>query len=118
MDSLLVHFADPGNALLPSAVNDLYPLHGPGSPRPRITFAGTVLAAPFNSVPTLLLTYRVGGLLPLLLPLRPFPFAIRLLDSVVDTWKTGERLREYYHTLEGSPHLYSTGRNMGSLQVM
>ena len=83
-----------------------------------MTFAGIVLAAPFNSVPTLLLTYRVAGLLPLLLPLRPFPFAVRLLDRVVDTWNTGERLREYYRTLDGSPQLYSSGRTMGSVQIM
>lgn len=115
---ILVHFADPENALLPSAVNKLYPTHGLGAERPRITFAGIVLAAPFNSVPTLLLTYRIGGLLPLLLPLSPFPFAIRLLNKVVDTWNTGERLGEYYRVLQGSPHLYGSGRITGSLQVM
>ncbi|GAA5905711.1 hypothetical protein JCM8208_000872 [Rhodotorula glutinis] len=44
-----------------------------------------VLVAPFSSIPTLLETYRLGNLIPILSPLRRFP---RLLDSLLALLKT------------------------------
>ncbi|GAA5839518.1 hypothetical protein JCM9279_005966 [Rhodotorula babjevae] len=44
-----------------------------------------VLVAPFSSIPTLLETYRLGNVIPLLPPLRRFP---RLLDSLLALLKT------------------------------
>ncbi|KAK3719546.1 hypothetical protein LTR37_004404 [Vermiconidia calcicola] len=80
------------------------------------TFAGIIVVAPFYDLPSLLLTYRIGGFLPLLLPLRPFPSLARMLTSrVADTWPTAERLAAYY----GSFGDHSGARTaMGSLQVM
>ncbi|KPV74471.1 uncharacterized protein RHOBADRAFT_54287 [Rhodotorula graminis WP1] len=44
-----------------------------------------VLVAPFSSIPTLLETYRLGNLIPILSPLRHFP---RVLDSLLALLKT------------------------------
>lgn len=59
----------------------------------QIEFAALVLVAPFTDIPTLILSYSIGGILPILSPLRPYP----LLQSyfaqrVQETWKTNERL--------------------------
>lgn len=56
-------------------------------------FSGVVLVAAFTNIPTLILSYSIGGILPILSPLRPYPsiqsfFAKR----VQETWKTDERL--------------------------
>lgn len=58
-----------------------------------VEFAGVVLVAAFSDLPTLTLTYAIGGVIPLLSPLRPYPtlqnfFARRILD----TWQTSTRL--------------------------
>lgn len=84
------------------------------------TFAGIVLVAPFSSLPSLLLTYRIGGLLPILLPLRPIPPLARFLTSqMIDQWPTAERLRAYYAALKDSPKLSGAeGRGMGRLEVL
>lgn len=64
-------------------------------PQEPISFAGLALIAPFTSLPELLKTYRLGGVIPLLSPLRPYPYLQKLLtDKVVDTWKTEARLAE------------------------
>lgn len=84
-----------------------------------VVFAGIVLAAPFNSVPTLLSTYRIGGLLPILLPLRPFPWlSSALTNQMVDKWLTAERLTAYYEALKGHPQLSGNNGGMGSLQII
>ncbi|KAI5370226.1 Putative alpha/beta hydrolase-1 [Septoria linicola] len=114
--AVALYFADPSSDLIPHAVREAQPEPGTASPT---TFAGVVLAAPFNSIPTLLLTYRIGGLLPLLLPLRPLPFAARLLTAkVTDKWPTAERLRAYYYALESSPSLRNDARALGSVQLI
>lgn len=58
-----------------------------------VEFAGVVLVAAFSDLPTLTLTYSLGGVIPLLSPLRPYPtlrdfFARRIQD----TWQTSSRL--------------------------
>lgn len=88
------------------------------------TFAGIILIAPFSSLPSLLLTYRIGGLLPLLLPLRPFPYLGNLLTSqVLDSWRSGDRLAAYYRRLRSLSHSSSPlstkeGMGNGSLQLL
>lgn len=86
-----------------------------------MTFAGIIIIAPFSSLPSLLLTYRIGGLLPILLPLRPFPYIAGLLTSrVSDPWLSAERLAAYYNAVT-SPDLLAdsgSGRGKGSLQVV
>lgn len=118
--AVALQFADPKNSLLPSGQSEQQALSSLSSNTPATTtFAGIILAAPFNSVPTLLLTYKMGGFLCLLLPLRPFPYiADILLSQMVDKWETAERLAAYYATLEDSPSLHTGSRNMGSLQIL
>ena len=54
-----------------TALQELGPERGSESQLPR----GVVLLAPFSSVGTLLDTYHILGIVPLLAPLRIFPFA-------------------------------------------
>ncbi|KAI7159315.1 alpha/beta-hydrolase [Hortaea werneckii] len=92
--------------------------------RDPTTFAGIILIAPFSSLPSLLLTYRIGGMIPLLLPLRPFPYLGNLLTSqVLDSWRSGDRLAAYYRRLRSLSHSSSSlsteeGMGNGSLQLI
>lgn len=119
-----LEFADPNNKLHPSRdqqaeqapllINDNQP------PQPTI-FAGIVLVAPFSNLPSLMLTYRIGGFLPILLPLRPFPSLARMLTSrMVDKWSTSDRLRAYHESFQPrAEHFQSVGgRRIGSLQLI
>lgn len=59
----------------------------------HLDFAGIVLVAGFSDIPTLTLSYSIGGIVPILSPLRPYPalqsfFAKRIQD----TWETSRRL--------------------------
>ncbi|KAL8905181.1 MAG: hypothetical protein Q9171_006768 [Xanthocarpia ochracea] len=58
-----------------------------------IEFAGVVLIAAFSDMPTLLLTYSIKGLIPILSPLRPYP-RLQLFFSgfLRDTWDTSSRI--------------------------
>ncbi|KAI9682047.1 MAG: hypothetical protein M1817_000101 [Caeruleum heppii] len=56
-------------------------------------FAGIVLVAGFSDIPSLLLTYSIGGVLPILSPLRPYPRLQRVFAGFIrDTWHTANRL--------------------------
>ncbi|KAJ9643952.1 hypothetical protein H2199_003818 [Coniosporium tulheliwenetii] len=56
-------------------------------------FAGIVLVAPFTSLPKLLTTYRIFGLIPVLSPLRYYPrIRARVMAYIVDTWDTAARI--------------------------
>ncbi|KAF4124917.1 LOW QUALITY PROTEIN: abhydrolase domain-containing protein 12 [Geosmithia morbida] len=69
-----------------SAVTERYVSRG-------VEFAGLVLVAGFSDLATMLAEYRIGGVFPVLAPLRSWPFLINLLQSlVVDTWRTDDRL--------------------------
>lgn len=61
-----------------------------------VEFAGVVLVAGFTNLPSLLMTYSIGGYLPVLSPLRLFP---RLYDMfiyyLVDTWQSTIRLANF-----------------------
>ncbi|POS78257.1 hypothetical protein DHEL01_v203341 [Diaporthe helianthi] len=58
-----------------------------------IDFAGMVLVATFSSLPTMLSSYSLGGLVPFLKPLNICPPVLRFfLGFVVDKWKTLDRL--------------------------
>lgn len=119
--AVALRFVDPSNDLLPMEIN------GEGRPLLRreevakpTTFAGIVLVAPFSSLPSLMLTYRIGGFIPVLLPVRPIPPLARYLTNrMVDKWPTAERLRVYYDILTNQPRLLTgvDGRTMGSLQI-
>lgn len=117
--AVALQFAAPGHELIPSKSRELRSLLRSGLSQKATAFRGVILAAPFNSVPTLLLTYRIGGLLPLLLPLRPLPYvANALLSQMVDKWLTAERLTAYYDALQGSPLLQAASGAMASVQIV
>lgn len=61
---------------------------------PQIEFAGLVLCAPFVDAPTAFQNYSIGGLVPLLAPLRVLP-PLRnwFIRHFPDPWKTSERIR-------------------------
>lgn len=118
--AVALHFADPQSELIPSQSREMRALLVEEGRIEPTTFAGVVLVAPFSSVPSLLLTYRVGGLLPILLPLRPFPYVAGLLTrQMVDKWLSADRLSAYYSALTSSPKLRSQDgqRSMASLQI-
>lgn len=133
--AVALNFIDPANELLPQ--NNISPSLQPilsrqnaALPKQTTTlFASVILVAPFYDLPSLLLTYRLGGLVPLLAPLRPFPWLGKALTSrMIDQWPTAKRLAAYTRATSASPHLlqlrelvdYSEGtdREMGVLQII
>ena len=58
-----------------------------------IEFRSLILCAAFSDVPTLMSTYAIGGLIPILSPLRPYPFLSQFFAKrIQETWLTFERL--------------------------
>ncbi|KAF2765682.1 alpha/beta-hydrolase [Teratosphaeria nubilosa] len=111
--AVALNFAEPGSGLIPAEAKES---------REPVVFKGVVLVAPFSSLPSLLLTYRIGGILPILLPLRPFPWLGGMLTAKVeDQWRTAERLAAYYRAVAATPRLLESGdgkgSKMGSLQI-
>ena len=59
----------------------------------HVDFAGLVLVAAFSDIPTLMLTYAIGGVFPVLSMLRPYPRLQNFFAShVLDMWRTSSRL--------------------------
>lgn len=59
----------------------------------NVDFAATILVASFPSLKELLMTYKIGGVIPVLSPLRFYTKAIAFLQArIVDHWPTAERL--------------------------
>lgn len=68
-----------------------------------IDFAAVILVASFSSIPKLLLNYRIGGFLPLMSPLRPYPRLQKFfLGQLYDTWNTSSRLTALTSTIVNS----------------
>lgn len=133
--AIALNFMDPKNELLPqpdSSRSSASLLNLGNAAQPSqypMLFASVILVAPFYSLPSLLLTYRLGGLVPLLAPLRPSPWLGRALTSrMIDQWPTAKRLAAYTRATSASPHLlqsrnlveYSEGtpKEMGVLQIV
>lgn len=58
-----------------------------------VDLAGVVLVAPFSSLPTMLASYSLGGVVPLLRPLGVAPPLLRMvMGLVVDRWTSLDRL--------------------------
>ena len=58
-----------------------------------VEFRSLILCAAFSDVPTLMSTYAIGGLIPILSPLRPYPFLSQFFtQGIQETWLTFERL--------------------------
>lgn len=63
---------------------------------PSVDFAGVILVAPFTSLPSLLQTYRILGVIPILSPLRAYPRLQKLVSArIVDTWDTRTSLESW-----------------------
>ena len=59
-----------------------------------IEFKGIILVAGFSDIPTLMLTYAIGGIIPILSPLKPYPkFQSFFKGKIQETWFTADRLR-------------------------
>lgn len=81
-------FSDPASELLPQPLS--------GAETEIAVFRSIILVAPFSSLPDLLLSYRIGGLIPVLAPLRNSPFLVHMISKyILDTWPTGLRLNAY-----------------------
>lgn len=74
---------------------------------PPIIFAGTVLVAPFVDVATLLSTYRVGGIIPILSPIAKFPLLFRYLQRFIrDKWSSKDAIAQYVRANEFNEEKY------------
>jgi hypothetical protein len=124
-----LNFIDPSNDLIPNSHHESSPLLNNEQQIVKPTaFAGVILVAPFSSLPSLLLTYRLGGLVPILGPLRPFPsIGTALTSRMTDKWPTAKRLAAYYHAFASQLDLLTSstgqdgradGREMGTLQLI
>lgn len=59
----------------------------------QIEFAGVILVAGFSDIPTLMLSYSIGGIIPVLSPLKPYPVLQTFFaNRIQETWQTGHRL--------------------------
>jgi pimeloyl-ACP methyl ester carboxylesterase len=97
-----LYFADPSSSHLPK---DL--VHPAAKPSKHESFAGIILVAPFTDLPTLLQTYKIAGILPILKPLRGYPRIANFLASrIVDHWPTLLRLLDIIKSTPASSHLH------------
>jgi abhydrolase domain-containing protein 12 len=70
---------------------------------PPVVFAGAVLVAPFVDVATLVATYRVAGVIPILSPLAKFPLLFNYLGTFIrDKWLSKDRIAEYIQANEAN----------------
>lgn len=75
---------------------------------PPVSFAGMVLIAPFSDVETLLATYRIGGVIPVLSPLAQIPRLLAFFNGfLVNTWLSKDRIADFVRLNEGE----SAGRD-------
>lgn len=97
-----LYFADPASPNLPEDL--VHPTPKPAKTEP---FAGIVLVAPFTDLPRLLETYKIGGVLPILKPLRAYPrIGNYLATKVVDQWPTLYRLLSLIRSPTTASHLH------------
>lgn len=75
-------------------------------PRP-VAFAGVVLVAPFADVATLVSTYRVACMIPVLSPLARFPLVFKYLQKFIkDKWLSKDRIARYVRNNEINSQRY------------
>jgi abhydrolase domain-containing protein 12 len=61
-----------------------------------LSFAGTILVAPFSDVSTLTATYRIGGFIPVLSPLGLFPPLLAFFNGFLEsTWRSKDRIASF-----------------------
>lgn len=72
-----------------------------------IVFAGSILVAPFVDVATLVATYSVAGIIPLLSPLERFPSVFTYLGTFIrDKWLSKDRIARYVQANERNGEEY------------
>jgi abhydrolase domain-containing protein 12 len=72
-----------------------------------VVFAGTVLVAPFADVATLVSTYRVAGIIPVLSPLARFPILFNYLQRFIqDKWLCKDHIAQYVRANEANGQKY------------
>ncbi|KAL2755747.1 hypothetical protein ACRALDRAFT_1076762 [Sodiomyces alcalophilus JCM 7366] len=58
-----------------------------------VEFGGVILVAGFSSLPKMLSGYRIGGVIPVLGPLKPWPSLLRIAEGVIwEKWPSAERI--------------------------
>jgi abhydrolase domain-containing protein 12 len=68
---------------------------------PPVSFAGTVLVAPFSDVSSLTATYRIGGIIPVLSPLTIFPQLLAFFNGFLkSTWRNNDRIANFVKRCE------------------
>ncbi|KAF2789350.1 hypothetical protein K505DRAFT_253540 [Melanomma pulvis-pyrius CBS 109.77] len=84
-----LYFTTPTSPLLPAI-----PAPSPNLPLPHAEpFAAIVLVAPFPSLPILLQSYKILGIIPVLSPLRGYPKISSFVSrKILDLWPTQDRL--------------------------
>jgi abhydrolase domain-containing protein 12 len=71
-----------------------------------VSFAGTVLVAPFSDVSTLTATYRVGGVIPVLSPLSMFPPLLAFFNGLIkSTWRSKDRITNFIKRCENEENI-------------
>lgn len=74
---------------------------------PPVSFAGSVLVAPFVDVATLVATYRIAGTIPILSPLAKFPSLFNYLGTFIrDKWSSKDRIAYYIKACEANREQY------------
>lgn len=117
--AVALNFADPSSELIPrlEGKNEALTKTLAKQVDAPTSFAGVVLVAPFSSIPSLLITYRMGGIVPLLLPLKPFPWLANKIASMApDKWPSALRLEAYYKALSGNQKLLTSTTDDSSIK--
>ena len=84
------------------AVSEHFALQSP----PKV-FAGIILVAAFVDVETLVATYRIAGLFPILSPLARFPLLFKYLGTFIqDKWSSKDRVARYIRANEANEEKY------------
>lgn len=95
--AVALHFASGPETPVSNTLPASSPLPADLTVRPPspVDFAGIVLVAPFTNLPHLVLSYKIKGILPILSPLRPYPYLQNTLSRyIVDSWDSAARLAE------------------------
>jgi len=87
----------------------------------KTLFGGAMLIAPFYNIPSLLLTYKAGGFVPIMKPLAKASRSLTkrfLAWAVVDTWNTGSRLEIYVAAACKILSEQKQSSNIGNLYIL
>ncbi|KAF2856919.1 hypothetical protein T440DRAFT_463133 [Plenodomus tracheiphilus IPT5] len=98
-----LYFADPTSQFLPPSLPppSALQLHYQEQEKeeehetnpPNNNYASIILISPFRSLPFLLKTYKISGIIPILKPLAGYPRIAKLVEArILDTWDTAARL--------------------------